>query len=140
MHRKLKIAFFGSSLVSAYWNGAATYYRGIIRALHGRGHKITFFEPDAYDRQSHRDIPDPEWASVKVYPAEHSGRIYEVLESVRNADLVIKASGVGVFDELLEREVLNLKKPGTRVVYWDVDAPATLDRMAADPGDYFRTL
>jgi len=25
----LKIAFFGSSLVSAYWNGAATYYRGI---------------------------------------------------------------------------------------------------------------
>ena len=29
----MKIAFFGSSLVSAYWNGAATYYRGIIRAL-----------------------------------------------------------------------------------------------------------
>ncbi|MEA2576351.1 MAG: hypothetical protein QOH93_3649, partial [Chloroflexia bacterium] len=28
----LKIAFFGSSLVSAYWNGAATYYRGLIRA------------------------------------------------------------------------------------------------------------
>ena len=30
----VKIAFFGSSLVSAYWNGAATYYRGMIRALH----------------------------------------------------------------------------------------------------------
>ena len=29
----VNIAFFGSSLVSAYWNGAATYYRGIIRAL-----------------------------------------------------------------------------------------------------------
>ena len=29
----MNIAFFGSSLVSAYWNGAATYYRGIIRAL-----------------------------------------------------------------------------------------------------------
>jgi spore maturation protein CgeB len=29
----LDVAFFGSSLVSAYWNGAATYYRGIIRAL-----------------------------------------------------------------------------------------------------------
>ncbi len=33
----LEIAFFGSSLVSAYWNGAATYYRGIIRALAERG-------------------------------------------------------------------------------------------------------
>src|SRR5690606_23839409 len=26
----MKIAFFGSSLVSSYWNGAATYYRGIL--------------------------------------------------------------------------------------------------------------
>lgn len=63
----LKIAFFGSSLVSAYWNGAATYYRGIIRALHQQGHQITFYEPDAYDRQKHRDIPDPDWAKVVVY-------------------------------------------------------------------------
>ncbi|HEY3579810.1 MAG TPA: hypothetical protein VGK82_04675, partial [Pyrinomonadaceae bacterium] len=62
----MKIAFFGSSLVSAYWNGAATYYRGIIRALDRLGHEITFYEPDAYDRQKHRDIPDPEWARVVV--------------------------------------------------------------------------
>jgi spore maturation protein CgeB len=34
MRRGLRMAFFGSSLVSAYWNGAATYYRGIIRALY----------------------------------------------------------------------------------------------------------
>ena len=42
MHAGLDIAFFGSSLVSAYWNGAATYYRGIVRALHKRGHRVTF--------------------------------------------------------------------------------------------------
>ena len=58
----IEIAFFGSSLVSAYWNGAATYYRGIIRALHERGHRVTFYEPDAYERQQHRDIDDPAWA------------------------------------------------------------------------------
>ena len=29
----LSIAFFGSSLVSAYWNGAATYFRGLLHAL-----------------------------------------------------------------------------------------------------------
>ena len=62
------LAFFGSSLVSAYWNGAATYYRGIVRALHERGHRVTFYEPDAFGRQQHRDIEDPAWATVVVYP------------------------------------------------------------------------
>ena len=65
----MRIAFFASSLVSAYWNGAATYYRGIVRALDARGHRITFYEPDAYSRQEHRDIEDPPWAKVVVYPA-----------------------------------------------------------------------
>ena len=44
----MRIAWFGSSLVSAYWNGAATYYRGLVRALHARGHQVTFLEPDAW--------------------------------------------------------------------------------------------
>ncbi len=66
----MKIAFFASSLVSAYWNGACTYYRGIVRALAERGHAVTFYEPDILDRQAHRDIPDPEWATVVVYRAE----------------------------------------------------------------------
>ena len=35
----LEIAFFGSSLVSAWWNGACTYYRGVIRGLHELGHR-----------------------------------------------------------------------------------------------------
>jgi spore maturation protein CgeB len=140
MNRGLNIAFFGSSLVSAYWNGAATYYRGLIRALHERGHGITFYEPDAYDRQEHRDIPDPDWANVVVYPGEGEDGVYRVLESASGADVVVKTSGVGVFDELLEREVLNLQRPGTLVVYCDVDAPATLDRVQANPGDQFREL
>src|SRR3954453_15938779 len=70
MKKGLDIAFFGSSLVSAYWNGAATYYRGLIRALHERGPSITFYEPDAYSRQQHRDMDDPNWARVVVYPGE----------------------------------------------------------------------
>jgi spore maturation protein CgeB len=70
MKRSMDIAFFGSSLVSAYWNGAATYYRGIVRALHERGHRVTFYEPDAFGRQQHRDMADPSWARVVVYPAQ----------------------------------------------------------------------
>ncbi|HEU5011486.1 MAG TPA: glycosyltransferase [Roseiflexaceae bacterium] len=138
----MNIAFFGSSLVSAYWNGAATYYRGIIRALHERGHRVTFYEPDAYERQQHRDLPDPEWATVKVYPGDASrDRIAYLVEyAMRHADIVIKASGVGVYDEWLEELVLTFRLPGQPVIFWDVDAPATLDRIAENPADPFKPL
>ncbi|HYG85147.1 MAG TPA: glycosyltransferase [Azospirillum sp.] len=135
----LEIAFFGSSLVSAYWNGAATYYRGIIRALAARGHHVTFFEPNAYDRQKHRDIPDPEWASVVVYPATGEG-VARALESARGADIVVKASGVGVFDDELTAGVLDIRRSDGLAVYWDVDAPATLAQMNANPDERLRGL
>src|SRR5438552_17443772 len=99
MRRNFTIAFFGSSLVSAYWNGAATYYRGIIRALHERGHHVTFYEPDVYDRQAHRDIADPPWAKVVVYQRDD---VYAALESAAGADLAGKASGAGGPERLLE--------------------------------------
>jgi spore maturation protein CgeB len=136
---KPHLAFFGSSLVSAYWNGAATYYRGIVRALHGRGYRVAFYEPDAYDRQQHRDLPDPDWADVVVYPATESG-VSRALEAAMGADVLVKTSGVGVFDELLESAVLEAKAPHAMTIFWDVDAPATLDRIAANPHDPFRTL
>src|SRR5215210_1725575 len=138
----LEIAFFGSSLVSAYWNGAATYYRGIVRALSERGHRVTFYEPDAYDRQRHRDIPDPDWARIVVYsgdPQDESG-MRRALEQAATADIIVKTSGVGVFDARLEAAVLDVRAPHTQVIFWDVDAPATLDRLAADPSDRFHAL
>lgn len=136
----MNIAIFGSSLVSAYWNGAATYYRGLTRALHARGHRITFYEPDAYQRQQHRDISDPDWARVVVYPASAESDALAAVEEARGSDLVIKASGVGVFDGLLEAAVLDLQSPRTVVSFLDVDAPATLDRLEGDPSDPFHEL
>jgi len=136
----LDIAFFGSSLVSAYWNGAATYYRGIIRALARQGHRVTFYEPDAYGRQEHRDIADPPWAKVVVYAGDGSDGVTRALEDARTADLLVKASGIGVFDALLERAVLEVRRPDALVVFWDVDAPATLDRVEQDQEDPFREL
>jgi spore maturation protein CgeB len=138
--KPLKIAFFGSSLVSAYWNGAATYYRGLLRSLHESGHRTTFYEPDAFERQQHRDLDDPPYARSVVYSAESEGGVRKALAEARGADLVVKASGVGVFDELLEEAVLELGGDRTLVAYWDVDAPATLDRIEADAADRFRPL
>jgi spore maturation protein CgeB len=135
----MHIAFFGSSLVSAYWNGAATYYRGLLKALAERGHAIAFYEPDAFERQAHRDIDDPEWARVVVYPVRPEAAMAAVADAAA-ADVIVKASGVGANDELLEAAVLRMRGPGRTVIFWDVDAPATLERLAGEPRDPFRAL
>lgn len=136
---KLNIAFFGSSIVSAYWNGAATYYRGIVKALNKMGHEVTFFEPNIYERQEHRDIEDPEWCNVIVYENDKVS-LRALLRKASEADVIIKASGVGAFDEFLEYEVTQLKKESNIIIFWDVDAPATLDRIEEHKKDPFKEL
>jgi spore maturation protein CgeB len=127
----VKIAFYGSSLLSSYWNGAATYYRGILSNLAGHGYDITFYEPDAFDRQQHRDIDAPAYARSVVYPATDEG-LRSVLAEAGAADIVVKANGVGVFDrELLEGIVTRSRSDALRI-FWDVDAAATLDEMRGD--------
>jgi spore maturation protein CgeB len=135
MTTRPRVAFFGSSLLSAYWNGAATYYRGIVRELDAHGVDVTFFEPDAYDRQQHRDIEPPAWARSVVYRATEAG-VHQALDAARGADFVVKTSGVGVFDALLEEAVLSIAPE--RALFWDVDAPVTLARVQANPADPFR--
>jgi len=127
----MKIAFYGSSLLSSYWNGAATYYRGILKALARHGYEISFYEPDAFDRQQHRDIDPPDWARSVVYPATREG-LRSVLDEAGAADIVVKASGVGIFDAELLEGILKRCRPGALRLFWDVDAAATLDEMRAD--------
>ncbi len=134
----MKIFVFGSSITSSYWNGAATYYRGIYKGLAALGHEVTFAEPDIYDRQKHRDAADVGYVEVLVYQTPRD--IDHMLRIASDCDLVIKHSGVGAEDELLERAVLECGTSGGLVAYWDVDAPATLERVEADRNDLFRAL
>ena len=128
----MKIAFYGSSLLSSYWNGAATYYRGILKALAAHGHDITFYEPDAFDRQQHRDIDPPAYAKSVVYPATPEA-MRAVLAEARTADIVVKANGVGVFDRELLQGIVEHAAPHALKIFWDVDAAATLDEMREQP-------
>ena len=134
----MKIFVFGSSITSSYWNGAATYYRGIYKELHALGHQVVFAEPDAYGRQQNRDQGEFSYVTSVVY--RDVSDIPQLLARARQSDLVIKHSGVGVFDHLLEAEVLKCRSEFTRVAFWDVDAPATLARVEENPGDPFRSL
>jgi len=134
----MKIFVFGSSITSSYWNGAATYYRGIYKQLHALEHHVTFAEPDAYGRLQNRDAGDFSYVSTVVY--KDAEEIPGLLRQAAACDLVIKHSGVGVFDELLEKKVLECRSENTRVAFWDVDAPATLARVEANSSDPFRPL
>ncbi len=134
----MRLTFFGSSLVSSYWNGAATYYRGLLRALHAHGHEITFCEPDAYGRQQNRDLAqDPDYARVVVYRTEEErDALLDV--AFATSDWVVKCSGVGVWDAELEAALAERSGGAARTAFLDVDAPATLGRVATDADDPFR--
>jgi spore maturation protein CgeB len=83
-------------------------------------------------------MEDPTWARVMVYENSERG-VARALDDSQSADVVVKASGVGVFDRELERAVLD-RAAGILKVFWDVDAPATLDRLASNPADPFHAL
>ncbi|RXH54010.1 CgeB family protein [Granulicella sibirica] len=131
----MKIFAFGSSIVSSYWNGAATYYRGCYKYLSRRGHQITFAEPDAYGRQQRRDSDDFSYVRSLVYQPEID--LDAMLKLAGEADVIVKHSGIGVDDETLERRILE-RQGSAAITFWDVDAPATIARMHADGNDAFR--
>jgi spore maturation protein CgeB len=121
----------GTVLLSSWGNGAATYYRGLLRDLASRGYEISFYEPDAYERQQHRDMEPQPWARSVVYPTTPEGLRF-VLGEARAADIVVKASGVGVFDDELIAGIIDHSSPRALKIFWDVDAAATLDEMRRD--------
>ncbi len=128
----MKIAFYGSSLVSSYWNGAATYYRGILGAMAKLGHEVTFYEPDVYDRQKHRDIDPPDWCRGVVYAGTEAAMRAACTEAAE-ADVVVKASGVGFMDDELLEAALSAARTDALRIWWDVDAPATLSEIEPQP-------
>ncbi len=138
---KLKptIAFFGSSLFSTYRNGATNYYSGIIKYMNRLGYRVTFYEPDVYGRQQNRDISNPHWAEVIVYK-NSLPELGKVLEEAKKADIIIKVSGIGVFDDLLEQYLPEIKKYWQSIIFWDVDAPTTLDSILKNPDAPLRKL
>ena len=127
----MKIFAFGASILTSYWNGAATYYRGCYKYLARHGHEVTFASPDAFDRRHHHDAGDFSYVDALYYPPTSAG-VDTMLALAAKADVVIKHSGLGVDDALLERRVLELQSERI-VIFWDVDAPATLGRIVAGP-------
>ena len=107
----------------------------MLSQLAARGWEVTFYEPDAFDRQAHRDLDHVPYARSVVYPATEAAA-RAALAAARDADVVVKASGVGVFDDLLLSGVLDAAAPHALTIFWDVDAAATLEELAQAGPDH----
>ena len=134
----MKIFVFGSSITSCYWNGAATYYRGIYRNLAALGHDIIFAEPDIYGRQQNRDRHDVNYADVIVYRTP-----VILMRCSHKPPAPPWSSNTAAWEPTTNcwrRGCSSAARRSTQVAFWDVDAPATLARVEADPDDPFRRL
>jgi spore maturation protein CgeB len=128
----MKIVIFGLTITSSWGNGHATLWRGLCKALWAAGHDVQFFERSAPYYASSRDLYE--------FPCEIV--IYETWDEVaataasaiRDADAVIITS---YCPDALRAEELGLDHGSGIRVFYDLDTPVTLARLAAgDNVDY----
>lgn len=135
---KPEIAFFGSGLVTACRDDASTCYRGIIKYLDRLGYRVVVYQHDASGLRRSRLLPGLESIEVVGYQ-ENIDSVQSVLRKASNADIIVKAGGDGALDELIEKSFPEIRKPNQKIIFWDMDAPATLD-YAGRKDESFRKL
>jgi spore maturation protein CgeB len=120
----VRIVVFGLSVSSAWGNGHATQWRGILRSLASAGHEVVFYERDTPYYAQHRDLDRGDGYEIVVYPS--FGEIgSHARQHVARADAAIVTSYQA--DARIAAEVA-LECHGLRAFY-DLDAPVTLDLL-----------
>ncbi|MBS7538412.1 CgeB family protein [Ancylobacter lacus] len=128
---RLSIVVLGLSLSSSWGNGHATTWRALLKALAGRGHDILFLERDRPWYAEHRDLPTPDFCTLRLYDevedlAVHAG-------AIAGADLVIVGSFVP--DGIAVGRFVQEQASGLTAFY-DIDTPVTLARLEREAGEY----
>lgn len=132
MRRSLDVVVLGLSVTSSWGNGHATTYRGLLRELARRGHRVTFFERDMPWYAGNRDMPQPEFCRCELYDslAELRDRF---ARDVRDADLVIVGSYVPQGVEVGEWVI---RTTHGATAFYDIDTPVTLAKLARGDDEY----
>lgn len=133
-HPPLDILILGLSITSSWGNGHATTYRGLVRELEKRGHRVLFLERDVPWYASHRDLPNPPYGETHLYATldELKDRFQE---SVRSADLVIVGSYVPEGVEIGEWAI---QSASGLVAFYDIDTPVTLEKIKNHDYEYLK--
>ncbi len=122
----MKFVVFGLSVSSAWGNGHATLWRGLIAALNTLGHEVTFFEKNTSYYAQHRDI----------YELPGRGRLclHEGLSSISSrvsaelaeADVAIVTSYCPDAQQACD---LVLNQSRALRVFYDLDTPITIESL-----------
>jgi spore maturation protein CgeB len=126
----MDIVILGLSITSSWGNGHATTYRGLVRELAARGHRVLFLERDAPWYADNRDLPKPKYCRVGLYEsvADLERRFGP---AVGDADAVIVGSYVP--DGVAVGEWVTRVARGVTAFY-DIDTPVTLSKL--ERGDF----
>ncbi|HEX5799977.1 MAG TPA: glycosyltransferase [Gaiellaceae bacterium] len=130
--RELRIVLLGLSITSSWGNGHATNYRGLVRALTGRGHDVLFLERDMPWYAAERDLPEPPWGRLELYGSVEELR-ERFSEALRDADLVVVGSYVPDGVAVAEHALDSARGP---VAFYDLDTPVTLAALARNRCEY----
>jgi spore maturation protein CgeB len=118
----VKIVIFGLSITSSWGNGHATTFRALCRALHARGHDITFFEHDLDWYANNRDLPHPEFCRVHLYDS-WSEIAREATRELSDADVGVVGSYFPDGSSAIE---LLFDSAAPVKAFYDIDTPITV--------------
>jgi spore maturation protein CgeB len=124
----VRIVIFGLSVSSAWGNGHATLWRGLIRALDAAGAHVEFFEHDMPYYRAHRDLCTlPGRAQLHLFDSWDT-----VIDQARAAADAADAAIVTSYcaDGRAACELV-LGSKARRRVFYDLDTPITLAQVAA---------
>lgn len=138
--KPLHLAIFGPNLSASSVPETVQSACALLRSLGQHGHRLTFYQPDLFSRRTVWECGDANGLRTVSYPIQGYVGLFECLEEASGADVLIKVSGAGTFDGLLELAVLEVRKPDGIAVYLDLDAHATLDRVRRERSDALLTL
>ena len=122
MNASFDIVIFGLTVTSSWGNGHATTWRGLIKGLASRGHRILFLERNAPWYAGNRDDPTPEGATTVIY--EDLNELMSSFEAaVQSARVIIVGSYVP--DGIRVGEWVTSIANG-KCVFYDIDTPITM--------------
>jgi spore maturation protein CgeB len=121
----MKIVIFGLSVSSSWGNGHATIWRGLMRALERRGHRVVFFERDTPYYAAHRDPPEACACDLVLFGQwEHVAA--RARSELAGADVGIVTSFCP--DAIRAADLLFSSNASLRVFY-DLDTPITIEKV-----------
>jgi spore maturation protein CgeB len=126
----VKIVILGLSLSSSWGNGHATTYRALLRAL-GPRHTVLFLERDQPWYASNRDLPDPDFCSLRLY--DSLADLARFRRQIEAADAVILGSYV---TEGAALAAMICDWAQGVFCFYDIDTPVTLSKLETGEIDY----